>query len=123
MGTHDGAVDHCVFVVGIRAQLLEQLGPDAALGPVTEPGMHCLPRTKPLRQVAPGDAGAVAEQHRLDKQPIILRRHPDVALAAGQKILDSIPLVVAQAIASHPSVPRLADSLGITHLYAWESPN
>jgi hypothetical protein len=107
MGPHDGAIDYRVFVVGVRAQALEQPGPDAALGPLTEPGMHRLPRAEPLRQVAPRDAGAVAEQHCLDEQPIVLHRHTDVALTAGQKILDPIPLVVAQAIASHPSVPRL----------------
>ena len=107
MGPHDGAIDHRVFVVGVRAQARART--DAALGPLTEPGMHRLPRAEPLRQVAPRDAGAVAEQHCLDEQPIVLRRHTDVALTAGQKILDPIPLVVAQAIASVG--PSIADSL------------
>ena len=88
MGTHDRAVDHRVLIVSVGTEVLEQFDPDAAHGPATEPDMHRFPVAEPLWQIAPRDARSVAKQHRLDKQPIILRRHPDVALTAGQQVLD-----------------------------------
>jgi hypothetical protein len=63
-----------------------------------------LPGPEPLRQVAPGDAGPVAVQHRLDEQSVVLGRDPDVPLAAGQQALDPFPLVIAERVAAHRSV-------------------
>jgi hypothetical protein len=57
--------------------------------------VHLLPVAEPLRQVPPGNAGAVAVEHRLDEQAIVLGRHADVPLAARQQALDPVPLVVA----------------------------
>jgi hypothetical protein len=44
-----------------------------------------------------------------DEHLIVRRSAYDMAFAAGQKILDPIPLVVAQPIASHSSAPPQAD--------------
>ena len=95
MGANDRAVDHRVLVVGLARQAPEEPFPHAALGPSAEPGVHLLPGTEPLRQVPPGNAGAVAVEHRLDEQAIVLGRHADVSLAARQQALDPVPLVIA----------------------------
>ena len=103
VGSHDRAVDHRVLVVGIVAQLREHARPDAAHSPTAEAGMCRLPWAETFRQVAPRDTGAIAEQHRLDEPPIVLRRDPDMTFATWQQMLDPLPLVVAQSIASHLS--------------------
>src|SRR5688572_15980345 len=96
MGADDGAVDHRPLVVGVIRQVPENPFPCPGLRPAAEAGVHLLPRTEPLRQIAPGDAGAVVEEHRLNKQAVVLRGDPDVPLTAGQQVLDPLPLVVTQ---------------------------
>jgi len=70
--------------------------------------VHLLPVAEALRQVAPREAGAVAEEHRLDEQPVVLGRDPDMAISAGQQVLDPLPLIIAQGMAAHGSVPSAA---------------
>ena len=61
-----------------------------------------------LGQIAPRDARAIAIDDRVDEQAIVGRRTADMALAAGQEILDLVPLVVvAQGVAVHASASRL----------------
>lgn len=109
MGAHDGAVDHGVFVIGIGRQKLEHPAPHPALGPSTEARVNRLPVTEALRQVAPGNAGAIALDHGIDKQPVVPGGHPDVTNPSRPKILDPIPLVVAQGVTAHQSAPSAAD--------------
>jgi hypothetical protein len=59
--------------------------------------VHLLAVAEPLRQVAPGDAGAVAVEHRLGEQAVVLGRDTHMPLAAGQPVLDPLPLVVTKA--------------------------
>jgi hypothetical protein len=65
MGTHDGAVDHRIFVVGIRCEMLKDALPDAGFGPPAEPPVGVLPVTEPFWQVTQGITGSVAIQQRL----------------------------------------------------------
>jgi hypothetical protein len=60
MRSHDGAIDHGVFVVSIGGQHLEKLLPHPTLGPATVPRMHLLPIGKPRWQVPPGNARPIA---------------------------------------------------------------
>jgi len=106
MSAHDGAVDHRVLIVGIGCEMLEYPLPDAGLGPTAEPPMHVLPVAEPLRQIAPRYAGSIAKQHRFDEQPVIRRSHPHMTLTPGQQALDTVPLIVAKAVASHWSAPK-----------------
>ena len=64
---------------------------------------------KALRQIAPGDASAIAIENRFDKQPVVLSRDPNMAHASRQNILDPVPLIIPQSIASHWSAPNQAD--------------
>jgi hypothetical protein len=95
MGAHDGGVDHHVFIVVITRQQLENTLENTTLRPPAEALMNNLPVPETLRQITPGDPGAVAVQDRIHEQSIVGCRAADMAFAAGQKILDPIPLVVA----------------------------
>ena len=95
MGAHDGGVDHHIFVVVIARQQLENARENPALRPPAEALVDDLPIAEALWKVAPRNAGTISVQDSFDEQPIIRRRAANVAFAAGQKILDPIPLVVA----------------------------
>ena len=95
MRAHDGGVDHHVFVVVIARQQLENALENPALRPPAEALVDDLPITEALCKVAPGNSGTISLHGGFDEQPIIRRRAANVAFAAGQKILDPVPLVVA----------------------------
>ena len=67
VGSHNGAVDHRVFVVAIAWQVVKDALPDPGFGPATEPSLRVLPVAESLRQVAPRYSGAVLIQDRLDE--------------------------------------------------------
>jgi len=54
MRPNDRAVDHRIFVIGVGGQMLEDLLPEARLGPAAEPSMGVLPVAESLRQITPG---------------------------------------------------------------------
>jgi len=82
VGTHDGAVDHCVFIVCVTRQMLKNQLPHSGFRPAAEASMDIVPGAEAFQQVAPGDAGSVSEQHRRDEQPIVCRGHPPPSLPA-----------------------------------------
>ena len=69
--------------------------------------MHGDAIAKALWQITPGYACPIAEDDGIDEQAIIGGRPADVAFAAGQEILDPVPLIVAQGMAMHPSASKL----------------
>jgi hypothetical protein len=95
MRAHDGGVEHHVFVVVIARQQLENTLENTALRPPAEALMDDLPIAETLREIAPRNAGSISVENGFHEQPIVRRCAPDMAFAAGQKILDPIPLVVA----------------------------
>src|SRR5215218_10932066 len=97
----DGGVDHRVFVVRVVRQVFENRLPNPALRPPAEPRMDRFWVAKPLGQVPPRNAGPIAIKHGLHEQPVVFRRHADMALPPWQKILNAVPLVVAKGVASH----------------------
>ena len=60
MGSDDGGVDHGVFIVGVLRQRLKNLPPRPVAAPACMPRVNGTEVSKPLRQVAPRDPGAVA---------------------------------------------------------------
>src|SRR6201998_2418797 len=114
VGTHDGAVNHRIFVVGVGGQVLEEALPHPFFGPAAEPPVGVLPVAKPLRQVAPGSSGAVAVEHRFDESAIVVGGDAYITGFAGQQVLDSLPLVIAKCISVHRSAVFQADSSWIT---------
>ena len=100
---HNGAVNDRVFVVGIGGQGLEPARPHPLLGPPAEPPVGILPIAASLRQVAPGDSGAVSIQHRLDQSAIISSGGADIANFPRQQVFYSLSLIIAQSISGHGS--------------------
>src|SRR5215469_4252156 len=98
----------CIVVV-ITRQQLENALENAALRPPIEALVDDLPIAKTLREIAPRDTSSKSEENRFDEQSVVRRSPSHMAFAARQKILDPIPLIVAQPIASHPSAPPQAD--------------
>ena len=87
MGADDRAVEDRVFVVRLARQVLEELRPDPALGPAAEAGAHLLPVPEAFRQVALGNAGPIAIEHRLDEQAVVLGGDPDMPGGPGSSSL------------------------------------
>jgi len=114
VGTHDGAVNHRIFVVGLGGQVLEEALPHPFIGPAAEPPVGVLPIAKPFRQIAPRNSGAVAVEHRFDESAIVVGGDADITGFAGQQVLDSLPLVIAKCISVHGSALFQADSSWIT---------
>jgi hypothetical protein len=50
VSTHNGAVEHRVFVVGLGSQVFEQAQPYAMLGPAAEAPMNILPVAERLQE-------------------------------------------------------------------------
>jgi len=71
VGARDGAVDRRVLIVGVGGEPLEEGRPHTLVGPAGEAAMDILPVTTALRQVTPGDTGAIAVEHRLDEQAVV----------------------------------------------------
>jgi hypothetical protein len=72
--------------------------------------MDILPITEAFRKVTSRDAGSIPVQHSLNEQLIFRRGYPDRTRATGQHVLDPIPRVIPQSIASCWSVSK-ADRL------------
>ena len=87
----------------VARQQLENALENSALRPPIEALIDNLPVAETLGQIAPRDTSSVSVQDCFDEQPIVSRRASYMAFAAGQKILDPAPLVVASCIASHRS--------------------
>src|SRR5690606_32202951 len=103
----DGGVEHHELVVSLARQGLEHPCKHAAFTPSPVAPVGGLPVPVPLRQITPGNAGAIAVDDGIDEQPVVGRRPADVTFAAGQEVLDLVPLVVAERIAMHVSASRL----------------
>jgi hypothetical protein len=101
VGTHDGAVDHRIFIVGVGSQNREDTGPYTSFGPTAPSAMDVVPIPETLGKVAPGDAGAVPMYHRIDEPAVVRRGHADGTRPPGQPVPDQVPLVVAELVGAH----------------------
>ena len=70
MDTHDGAVDHRVFEVGITRQGIEKPLEGTVLCPPTKALEDRVPRPEVLRKIAPGCTDPSPPKHDFQKQPI-----------------------------------------------------
>src|SRR2546423_4593967 len=109
MATHNGAVNHRIFIVGVSGEMLETLLPETGFGPSAETLMHVLPIAEALRQITPRHTSAITIQHRLDEQSVVRRRHAHMTLLSRQQLPDALPLIV-----THPSK---VDLFGLSKKY------
>jgi len=122
MRSHDRTVDHRVFVVGIDRQQGKDADPDSTFGPTAVPSVRVVPVTEAFREVPPRDARAIAVQHRVNEKTVVRRGDANRALPPGQTVLDSVPLVVTEAMEAHGSAFDEADALRIEEITAPEAP-
>src|SRR4051794_10275869 len=115
MGAHDGAVDHRILGVSVPGQALKNPLPDTGFSPAAEAAMDVLAVAKALRQVAPGDAGAIAVENGIDEQAVVRGGPTNRPRPAGQQISDPLRLVVTKGISAHRSAS--------SKLTAYESKN
>ncbi|MCE3224458.1 MAG: hypothetical protein K0S58_2638 [Nitrospira sp.] len=85
-GPHNRAVDHRVLVIRITTQLPQHPLPYPPFRPATQPAMGILPVTKPIRSVAPGNAGTIAVENRFNEEPIVHHRATDLANPTRQTL-------------------------------------
>jgi hypothetical protein len=106
MRPHDGGVEHGVFIVGIGRELGKYSFPDADFSPSAETTIDVLPVVEAFRKIEPRKSRAISKDHRLDKQPVVRRRHPDMVDTPRQALRNPPPLIVMQSVASHLSAPN-----------------
>src|SRR5664279_882441 len=117
VGSDDGRVDGCVFIVGIIRQGLEKILPNAAHGPTGEAFMCVTPTAEMFRQIAPWRADAEFPDHRIDEKTVAnIAVAPDRAGAAGKQIFNPGELIVAQSMAFHRKPP--SGRLPMNHVFA-----
>jgi hypothetical protein len=56
--------------------------------------------TKAFGQIAPVNACAITIEHCLDEEAIILGSHSDGSHSAGEQMLNPLPLIITESIAS-----------------------
>ena len=71
--------------------------------------MHDLRGAETRRQITPRDSCSISVKQRIDEQPVVRCIATYMAFSAGQKILDPLPLIVAQSKALHGSALLEAD--------------
>jgi hypothetical protein len=109
MGTHDGSINHHVFVIGIARQQLENSIENAAPCPSTKALVHDLPVAKTRGQITPGDSCSISVKNCINKQSVVCCVAAHMTFPPRQKILDPLPLVVQQSKALHRSALLKAD--------------
>jgi hypothetical protein len=108
MSAHNGAVDHRVLVVGSLGQVLKDAVPHTGFGPAGKAAAHVFEVAEALRQVAPGDTGAVAVEYGVDKQTVVRSGYANRTGPTRQQVLDPVPLVIAESVSAHRSAfPKL----------------
>lgn len=103
--TVDDRPDFIVF----ELKLFEKELPNAALCPVREAVIDRFPWAKPLRQIAPWNAGSRSIEHRVDEVSVTELR-PWALPTLRQQTLKSYPLLVGQCVSMHRKLGSHAGS-------------
>ena len=100
MGTHTLAVDLGILVVRLGNQYFKDPLLDTTLAPAHGVSVNHPKVAKAFGQIAPGNACAITIEHCLDKEAIILGSHSDGSHSAGEQMLNTLPLIITESIAS-----------------------
>ena len=101
-----GTVDHDVFKVGVRGQLLEYPLERSCLHPVAKPLENRIPAPEFHRQVPPRRPRPGDPQDSLQKQPAVAAGLAGVARLAKAQRRNLVPLPVRQDTPIHSCSPR-----------------
>src|SRR5947209_7742709 len=121
VSTYNGCVEHHVFVVVIAGQHPEDAIENTAIRPSAKALMHRFPMTEARRQITPGTAGSISVEHRFNEETIVFCSAANMTFTAGKNVLDPIPLIIVERVASHRSAPPQADRPRVRQLLIWES--
>ena len=106
MGAYNSGIEHHVLVIMITRQDFENTFENTTFAPPPETRMDFSELTETAGKITPRNAGSVTIEHRFDKQTIVFGRTADVPFTTRKKILDPIPLIVSQPIATHRPAPK-----------------
>ena len=107
MRTDGGRVEDQQVEVGVAEGSQDRV-PSPGLGPAVEAAPGAVPGPEPLREVAPGDAGAGDVQHGVDKEPVVPGGAAMLPGPAGQEVLDPVPDGVGDRVAGSHGWPSVA---------------
>lgn len=108
---HDWGVDHGPFIVGILGQGFEHALPHARSAPAAVAQMNHAKVAKALRQITPGNTGAIAIEHGIHKQAVVGCGAPHMSSPAGQKVFDELPLRIREGISACHALDNAAGAL------------
>ena len=80
----DGRIDHAVLIVRILRLGIKDAPPDTRVAPARVAKVHDPKVAKACGKIPPCNACAVAIQHGLHEQAVVLRCHAHMALSARQ---------------------------------------
>ena len=107
MGPNNRAVDLGILVVCLGSQHFKDPLPNTTLAPAHVASMNHPKVAKAFGQIAPGNACAITIEHCLDKEAIILGSHSEDSDSAGEQVLNTLPLIITESIASGGHGPSL----------------
>src|SRR6185369_8753429 len=99
VGADDGGIQQQHTEIRIL-QVLQDGAKHPGLTPAIEALKNAVPIAKPFGQITPRGTGLGNPQNGIHKQAIILGRHARVAFLAGQQVLDGLPLLIRDFMAS-----------------------
>ena len=100
MGPHNRAVDLGILIVCLGSQHFKDPLSDTPLAPAHVTSVNHPKVAKAFGQIAPGDTNAITIEHCLDEGAIILGSHSDGSHSAGEQMLNTLPLIITESIAS-----------------------
>ena len=100
MGPNNRAVDLGILVVCLDSQHFKDPLPDTTLTSAHVASVNHPKVAKAFGQVTPGNAHAITMEYCLDKEANILGSHSDGSNSAGEQVLDALPLIITERVAS-----------------------
>jgi hypothetical protein len=102
--------------------MLKDAVPSSAFGPAGKAAVHVFEVAEALRQVAPGDTGAVAVEYGVDKQTVVRSGYANRTGPTRQQVLGPVQLVIAESVSAHRSAfPKLAAYESKNHCWNLEA--
>jgi hypothetical protein len=100
MGPNHRTVNLGILVVCLGSQHFKDPLPDTPLTPAHVTSVNHPKVAKAFGQIALGIACAITVECYLDKETIILGSHSNGSNSAGEQVLNTLPLIITESIAS-----------------------
>lgn len=111
MGTHDGRINHGVFVVGLCTEECKDFEPNARATPTHMPQMYDAEVAKAFRQVSPRNASTIAIQHSIHEEAVVLGGSTHMARSSGKLVFNELPLAISQSVSTSHAMYNVAGLL------------